>query len=88
MVYTLYKFPKVHGNRVVNHQRNGLRVLLPNWIPRIEAIENVVATDGGRLHNAKLLGVLNKLRDVCFLTAASLFSLAILDIIASLSLIP
>ena len=81
----VYTFPKVHGTRFVNHQRNGVRVLLHNWISLMEAIENAVAHEKGKTHSAKLMGILKKLRDVRFLSAACLFK-AILDIVARLSL--
>ena len=81
----VYTFPKVHGTRFINHQRNGVRALLNNWIPLMMAIENAVANQVNRPQNAKLFGILNKLRDVHFLAAASLLK-AILDIVARLSL--
>ena len=83
----VYTFPKVHGTRFVNHQRNGVRVLLHNWLPLIDTIENAVATAGGRAGaaSAKQRGILERLRDARFLGTASLFK-AILDIVARLSL--
>ena len=51
----------------------------------MEAIEKAVSHEKGKTHSAKLLGILKKLRDVRFLSAACLFK-AILDIVARLSL--
>ena len=42
---TVYKFPKVHGTRFVDHQRKGVAVLLHIWIPLILAIENSVSNN-------------------------------------------
>ena len=38
-------------------------------IPLMEAIENAVAHEKRETHSAKLMGILKKLRDVCFLSA-------------------
>jgi len=80
----VYTFPNVHGTQFVNHQRSGVRVLLHNWVPLIQAIENAVASQN-KQQNTKLLGMLNRLRDVCFLAAACLFKV-ILDVVAPFSL--
>ena len=49
----VYTFPKVHDTRFVNHQRNGVRMLLHNWIPLMEAVENAVAHEKGKTHSAR-----------------------------------
>ncbi|KAJ8018578.1 hypothetical protein HOLleu_43348 [Holothuria leucospilota] len=81
----VYKFPKVHGTRFVAHQRNGVRILLHNWIILAHAIENSIANNKHSTLNAKLHGILKKLRSVHFLSATCLF-FEILDVISALSL--
>ncbi|XP_033632523.1 zinc finger protein 862-like [Asterias rubens] len=81
----VYKFPKVHGTRFVGHQRNGLRILLNNWIPLALAIENSIMHSTHSNLNAKLRGILKKLRRPDFLATSCLF-FEILDIISALSL--
>ena len=49
----VYTITKVHDTRFVNHQRNGVRMLLHNWIPLMEAVENAVAHDKGKTHSAR-----------------------------------
>ena len=39
-----YKFPKVHGTRFLNHQRNGVNILLNNWPVLLQGIENSFAS--------------------------------------------
>ena len=81
----IYKFPKVHGTRFVNHQRNGVKVLLHNWLPLILAIENSLANNSHRMLDSKLRGILKRLTDTAFLSNTCLFKI-ILDIISKLSL--
>ncbi|XP_077989284.1 zinc finger protein 862-like [Glandiceps talaboti] len=85
MCVQVYKFPKVHGTRFVNHQRCGVKILLHNWIILMHALENSIANNSQRALSAKLRGILKKLVDFRFLAACCEFK-AILDIVAKLSL--
>ena len=87
MSVQVYTFTKVHGTRFVNHQRLGLQRLLHNWIVLITTLENVLANAGGKAAatNAKLRGILTKLKDFRFLAKCCLYK-KILDIYAILSL--
>ncbi len=75
----------VHGTRFVTHQRNGVRVLLNNWIPLGMAIQNSIANNTHSTLNAKLQGILKKLRSVQFLAACCLYH-QVLDVVSCLSL--
>lgn len=81
----VYKFPKVHGTRFVNHQRTGIKILIHNWIPLLLTIENALANKSYGAINAKLMGILKRLTNMSFLATTCLFKL-ILDIVAMLSL--
>jgi len=81
-----YKFPKIHGTRFVNHQRKGVTNLIHNWIPLMQAIENSIANKSHSNINAKLKGILKKLKNFQFLTAACLYK-EVLDVLAVLSLL-
>ena len=81
----VYKWPKVHGTRFVDHNRKGLRILLHNWLPLMIAIENSIANNEHRTISAKLRGILKKLTNMTFLGTACLFKL-MLDVVAQLSL--
>ncbi|XP_038063160.1 zinc finger protein 862-like [Patiria miniata] len=81
----VYRFPKVHGTRFVGHQRKGLKILLHNWIPLAQAIENSIASKKHTNMDAKLNGILKKLRSLQFLAMCSLLY-ELLDIVSSLSL--
>ena len=83
--WKVYKFPKVHGTRFVGHQRNGLRILLNNWILLALSIENSIMHSTHSNLNAKLKGILKKLRRPDFLATSCLF-FEFLDIISALSL--
>ena len=73
----------MHGTRFINHQRNGLEVLLVNWVLLIQAMENELATPG--CDAPKLRGFLKKLTDARMLTASVLLK-QLLDIAATASL--
>ncbi|XP_064597900.1 zinc finger protein 862-like [Liolophura sinensis] len=79
----MYKFPKVHGTRFVNHQRHGVDVLLHNWIILLETIENTLASQ--KKQDAKLLGYRRKLKNFTFLSHCCVYQ-AVLEKVASLSL--
>ena len=81
----VYRFPKVHGTRFLDHLRKGVKVLLHNWVPLLNAIENSVAARAHSTVNAKLLGILKKLSDLRLLATAVLLR-SILDSVAALSL--
>ncbi len=81
----VYRFPKVHGPRFVNHQRKGLQVLLTNWIPLLIALKKSLENKLHKTIQAKLTGIKKKLEDVRILSAACVMK-AILDIVAQLSL--
>jgi hypothetical protein len=84
----VYIFPKVHGTRFVAHSRRGVDHLLKNWLPLAITIESMQANrELGKMGelNAKLLGVLKRLRDCRFLAVCCYFK-KVLDVIAALSL--
>ena len=78
-----YGFVKVHGTRFINHQRKGLCRLLHNWIILAMALENSISSS--KTPNAKMLGILKKLKDFTFLCKCEFF-LAIVEILSKLSL--
>ena len=57
-----YKFSKVHGTRFIGHQFKGLTNMLHNWIVLAQALEDSMA--GSKAPNAKLLGILQKLKNI------------------------
>ena len=82
----VFKFGKIHGTRFVSHHRRGVNVLIHNWLPLLQVLENSLANQGGRGgSDAKLRGVLKKLRNVRFLSASCVYK-EILEILSRLSL--
>ena len=79
-----YKFAKVHGTRFIGHQFKGLTNLLHNWIVLAQALEDSIA--GSKAPNAKLLGILQKLKNFTFLRKCCIY-LDILHLVSSVSLI-
>lgn len=80
----VYRFKKVHGTRFVNHQRQGLANLLHNWIVLAQAIENSLENTKNKSEDAKLQGILKKLRDYSFLAVCCLYK-QVLDAISMMS---
>lgn len=66
----VYNFPKVHGTRFIAHLLRGVDHLLNNWIVLAQAIENSLATCKDK---AKLLGILNRLKNFNFLAKSCLY---------------
>lgn len=80
----VYKFGKVHGTRFVSHHRRGVNVLMQNWLILLQTLENTIASKGSS-SEAKLRGILKKLKNAEFLSSACVYR-EILDILSRLSL--
>ena len=82
---TVYNFPKVHGTRFIAHHRRGLEVLLNNWVPCAQMLENVIEQQSHRNIESKLQGYLKKFKDLSFLSTVCLFK-ACVDSVTPMSL--
>ena len=81
----VYTFPKVRGTRFLDHQRNGVKVLLSNWIPLTHMLEHAIASKGHKKMAPKLQGYLKQLKDFSVFSTACLYR-EILETITPLSL--
>ena len=82
---TVYAFPKVHGTRFINHVRKGLMNLMNNWPVLKECLENAIESGDFKGTQAKLQGILKKLKNFRFLACCAAIK-SLLDQIAPLSL--
>lgn len=58
------KFPKVHGTRLIAHQRRGLEALLKAWMVLDQLAEKLIASKKGY---PTIAGILKKLQSFDFL---------------------